>query len=391
MTIEEVLSTRWFFDKELTRNERKVYDKVLKLADISWDYFIIYQLEISEALANENLARVNEVMEKSFKSLLDYMDWEIINTSKGKYQLILKPKYSRPMVDVIISLAPEQIGWKFCTYTPPLGFDSVCNYFEKESGGISLNDFGFLYAVNDQNMIDISTYYTANNVKALVCTDELQYLVKLAIKKILGEEMYEKWIGKIELNIIPENKLLIKPISIAQLEIVFSNVLSEIQFGLPKQPYYLLKEHIGIEKQLISDKNALFFNDVLSASTCNEKLLKAVISEQVFASERFSNFNETFCYIKLGGVVQKRENEVWLQILIGRVNDALVENQQGRVIGYSFGFENSYIILAIMNLDVSIIKNTLKEVGAPTETWMHFFDKELNSEWVGVYDDTPLP
>jgi hypothetical protein len=62
-------------------------------------------------------------------------------------------------------------------------------------------------------------------------------------------------------------------------------------------------------------------------------------------------------------------------------------------IGGGTGLRYSYVDVALSKLEegIEVIRKRLQKGMVPNRAWIQFFDSDLASEWVGVYDDTPAP
>lgn len=172
---------------------------------------------------------------------------------------------------------------------------------------------------------------------------------------------------------------------------------------MPSAPYWQLDE--------LKDKNekadgAVFelkpiemddypgWSDLLVASSGAKHLWLAQHSVRPFYSCRFSNHNEQFCYLKIDGTSNLKEEIFEDRMSIeDALDDCLIPNKIGCVIGGGTGLMYSYIDLAIADMKraIPIICDVLKKGKISKRTWLLFYDPDLADEWVGVYEDTPSP
>jgi len=113
-----------------------------------------------------------------------------------------------------------------------------------------------------------------------------------------------------------------------------------------------------------------------------------------FTSERYSKLREIFCYLKidgregLDGTFFKDRSQIEVAL-----DNALINARLGCCIGAGTGLHYSYIDLAFMNLEkgVAIVKEVLQKGNITKKSWILFFDSELESEWIGIWDESPPP
>ena len=64
----------------------------------------------------------------------------------------------------------------------------------------------------------------------------------------------------------------------------------------------------------------------------------------------------------------------------------------GCYVGGGTGLRYSYLDLALTDVARAVvIMRVLREGNIPKRTWIQFFDTDLQTEWVGIWDDAPPP
>ena len=127
-------------------------------------------------------------------------------------------------------------------------------------------------------------------------------------------------------------------------------------------------------------------SDIFIAKTMNFPLWQTAHSSQLFYSERFSKFGETFCYIKIDGSEGLEESKFEDKAALEDALDSLlIKEQVGCLIGGGTGLKYSYIDLALTDLNkgVELVKEVLKEGNITKKSWILFYDSELEYEWIG--------
>ncbi len=71
----------------------------------------------------------------------------------------------------------------------------------------------------------------------------------------------------------------------------------------------------------------------------------------------------------------------------------MIKEQVGCFIGGGTGLKYSYIDLALTDLDkgIKLTKEILRNGNITKNSWILFYDSELENEWIGIWDDSPKP
>jgi hypothetical protein len=134
--------------------------------------------------------------------------------------------------------------------------------------------------------------------------------------------------------------------------------------------------------------------DLFVARSVNPGAWMAAHSGHLFFSERFSRCGETFCYLKVDGSEGLEDSQFEDKAAIeDALDEVLIPERLGCVIGGGTGQRYSYIDLALVNCEESIkvIRQRLQEGNIPGNSWIQFYDADKGAEWVGIYDDAPAP
>jgi len=122
--------------------------------------------------------------------------------------------------------------------------------------------------------------------------------------------------------------------------------------------------------------------------------MKSFLRGEPFSSQRFSRAGERFAYLKLsrGSTAAER----WLserRALEDALDCALREARAGCVFGTGLGLSHAYVDLAYADLDngVHVTREAARRAGVPRESWLLFFDADWGAEWLGVWDESPVP
>ena len=134
-------------------------------------------------------------------------------------------------------------------------------------------------------------------------------------------------------------------------------------------------------------------SDLFVGYTVIPALWECFHSSEAVHSTDFSTCGETFCYLKIDGIngLDGSAFEDKSQIE-DTVDAALRSFKVGCVVGSGTGLRYSYIDLAVTDVAMAcgIIRKVLCAGKIPKSSWILFFDSD-KTEWIGVWDDTPLP
>jgi len=57
------------------------------------------------------------------------------------------------------------------------------------------------------------------------------------------------------------------------------------------------------------------------------------------------------------------------------------------------GLKYSYVDLALVDVErgIEVVKKVLQDGNIPKRTWILFFDADLQSRWIGIWEGAPPP
>lgn len=392
----DALDTRWVFTDELTENEKVVHNEISILIDNWWTEFEKNHINIDAVFSKGTDFDLLSFMENNLNNIQTNIFWEFgpaIN-SDG-HRLVITPesyKQQRPLVNEILKRAPEIKDWEFYGYRIPETFEDAINTVNSRTGG-QITDYKIQAEANRFNQVNL--YFINESLKTESDYNQGLNDAFVAIESLLGEENLDKWIGAIEVINQQKDSLEIKPIT--ELSKLFNSKRNEIKSNLFKKPHY--KIHNSVNWSLLSlepeeQNDYSQQSDIFVAKAINMPMWNTGASGNLFYSERFSNFDETFCYIKLDGTQgldeEKFEDKSSIEDALDKV---LIKENVGCHIGGGTGLKYSYIDLALTDLDkgIKLVKEVLRKGNISKNSWILFYDSELEYEWIGIWDDTPKP
>ncbi len=390
------LDTRWICTADLTEDEKLVHAQVDQLIDNWWQEFFRNQQKIDEAFTKGSTFDIVKFMNTNLNCIHENISWEFGSAIHGNgHRLILTSESNkplRPLVNEILKRAPRLKGWEFYGYRLAESYNDAIATVKSRTGG-QIVDFKVQLEINELNQINI--YLTHETCKTKQDYNQAFNDAFVAIETILGEENLDKWVGAIEVDQKVKDSLDVKPIN--ELNDLFTKKLHEINYYQPQEPVYKTSTTASwsmLELKPQEQKDYPRQSDIFIAKTMNFPLWQTAHSSQLFYSERFSKFGETFCYIKIDGSEGLEESKFEDKAALEDALDSLlIKEQVGCLIGGGTGLKYSYIDLALTDLNkgVELVKEVLKEGNITKKSWILFYDSELEYEWIGIWEDTPKP
>ena len=381
--------TRWKFTSHLTEEEQKVYDPIITKIDAWWIAFVEHKEQIIAHFMEKGDFDLPAFMNTHFNCIHKGIFWEygpainldghrLIINSMGKLNLI-------PLMQEIISRAPKIEEWEF--YQGHFSIENDASTVIKTRTGVDIGMYKVQLKTNEQNSIDLSFLQLPNQPE-----NEMLHIIYIALDYLIGEQMFSKWIGSIDL--VDELKGN-HTISFENIQKAFTLTVDQIKESLPNTPYFEVDGSWSIMKAEPKNQHDYTHQDDLFViKTNNPALWNSQHSPLNFASERFSKFGEVFCYLKMDGSKdtsqEKFEDKSDIE---DALDDILIKEKIGCFIGGGTGYRYSYIDLVLTDVEkgIQLIRETLQKGNISKSTWIMFYDEELAYEWVGIWEDSPKP
>lgn len=390
------LQTRWHFADKLTENEKLIHNEVSKLIDTWWLEFKKHEKKIDDAFTKGIDFDIVNFMSNNLNIIHNNICWEFGPAVNGDgHRLVITPesfKKLRPLVYEILRRAPKLDRWEFYGHRLPENHEKAIKILKSKTGS-DLSDFNVQSDINDLNQINL--YFTCESCRSEEEFNQAYRDVFVIAESLLGEENLDKWIGLIEVDNKLKDSLEVK--SIDKLKDLFTNKLHEIKYNQLENPHFETSRSstwsmFKLEPQKQKDYSRQ--NDIFIIKAMNLPMRQTVYSNNLFYSERFSNFGEVFCYVKIDGTSgldnEKFEDKASIEEAL---DNALIKEKAGCFIGGGTGLKYSYIDLALNDLDkgIKLVKDVLRKGNITKNSWILFFDSELEYEWIGIWDDSPKP
>lgn len=307
-----------------------------------------------------------------------------------------------PLVDEIVKRAPRLPGVSVARYRPAAPLGAVVAEV-RAACGLDLSDAraraGFVRGHLLEVVVYSPSFSSAHDEQALDAAN-------LAIPRLVGEEVFDQWIGGIEVSPMKRRGAL--PVvgrgadeppgfDLAEIVDAVEVAVRGVDSELSDAPYHTFCERaawsmLNLEPQASPDYPRL--DDLVLCSTMLPEMAACALGGARFSSRRFSKHGERFVFLKVDGE-GKSENALFDERLMleDALNRSLVPGRVGCVVGAGLGLRYLYLILALADVDagLTIARRTGQKQGIPRRSWFQFFDSSWSHEWVGAYDDSPVP
>jgi hypothetical protein len=407
---------RWRFAE--TNEEAAAKERALQTMASFWAAFE----ESCDTLAGENSGTTNEIAEWMTVHLgnLEIAEWEFGPALEGDGHRLslgtLNERHSIPMLRAFVALAPPVHGWEFYAGRARWPESWVAQQEAHPRGWqLSVKRWRAELIPND-GKINLRMY--SPEIGHLKEVEEHGGDACLALEMALGEEMFDTWVGEVEVlsgtakpwpwSRARPTEEYERAIPIAKLHQALEMELQRLRSALPSETRVAggaselptdndegSEQRAGYVYRLDAEDasvNAPRFSDAFVASTLEPALFEAVRAS-VFCSKNFSRLGETFCYLKLARPDINDTDLAPRNRLTDALEDRLITADLGCSYGAACGVHYWYIDLALVSVEdsIPIIRSVLQERAVPRDSWLLFYDSELNHEWIGIYPDTLEP
>ncbi len=405
---------RWLYFDPSDPEEAALHAAVIGKIDTWWNQFASKTDDLCDLFAQRSQWDLPAWMLSTLNPIDAELMWEYGGALSGSgHRLVITPEaatHLRPMVATILERAPKLAGWEFYSYRLPEDVAMAEQMVASRSGG-DLSGTLVTAVIGQHNRVDL-TYHDARTRRL----DDKQAFNNafVATETLVGEELMDKWVGTISVERLRKTTALDNILGRARrsgpgllpldrLKPTVDALIASMQDQLPDKPYYAFQPALDssdhtqgfvmkLEPRQAGDYPGRL--DLFVAVGTNQGLWRARHQDAHFYSERYSRHCERFCYLKLDGSEGLDEEKFSDRASIeDALNEALVPECAGCVIGGGTGLRYSYIDLALANVDsaVPLIQSRLRAGNITRRAWLLFFDATLSHEWIGMYDDGPAP
>lgn len=400
---------RWIYIDPTHKDEVRHRAELLDRIDAWWDAFTKATDKLDALFSAGEEWDVVGWMDQHLAAIDSRLMWEFGPAVETQgHRLVITPEVNHfllPIVDTILNRAPKLPGWEFYAFRLPEPVEQAAANVQARSG-VDISAMLGQASIGENHKIDL--LFGSPDCTS-VHDEETLGAGFLTAETLLGEEVLNRWIGRIDVTPLPKKGLLSRLgkrparavserlLGLDRLRPTVQALIGSLTEQLPPQPCYELLdewEWVTLEMGGRQEGEGIGRDDLIVATTGYLPMWQAAFREGYFDSSCFSRCGETFCFVKIdchGSAAESRvaERAKWEDAL----NDALIGSQKGCVVGGATGYRYSYIDLALTDRGNTISRTceVLRQNGAPSQAWILFLDTSLSQEWVGVWDDTPPP
>lgn len=333
--------------------------------------------------------------------------WEFGPGIEKAHRLVITAEDNRPLrplVQYILSKAPKNAFLEFYGYRLAEGLIEAQHTMSARTSWHDISEIEFELASSNFNTLGI-IYYTPPGLSQ--AQEAYSYNSYVLTEALLGEEILDKWIDYIEVQPKPKKGLFSRTKHVGTpLATLKEAVLKAINLNksrLPQEPYFKLVHNKQIKWALYEatpneqpdyPRKQDFY--IASFILTEGDLFNATYQgADQFFSERYSKHNEVFVYLKIDGTAEDLNQEVFIDrcTIEDILNEALLREGLGGVIGGGTGLRYSYIDFALVNIERAfpLMQKILQEGKLTKRSWILFHDAVYQDQWIGVWEDSPPP
>lgn len=226
------------------------------------------------------------------------------------------------------------------------------------------------------------------------------------VRDMVGAACFEQWIA--EVDVAPLGRPSSLPVLDSRSRASSSYPLEELPravraavdgllAGLPDEPTFARLQDatwtmFELTPEVASDYAAQ--DDLVLATTSLPEMLRCYLQGAPFSSARFSRHDETFCYLKYADPELDAERRVAeRRRLEDALNEALVAERLGCVVGAGLGVRYSYVNLGLLQLTRALdqVRRVARAHPVPNQAWILFCETSWAESWIGVWTNPPPP
>lgn len=372
-------------------------EKYSKRVDAFWLAFRENAHRIIPAFKGKDEFKPYQFMTKILRKVHPDLEYYLIPRSVRYIDLVISIGSRMdlyPVVDLLWHKC-KTIGrtWGFCFRRQRENYDLVKFLVELRAEG-NFDEYQFSGSLDNLNRINILFIHKdATSIERRYNAAQQLYE---AISFLIGEKIQRIWMGSFDIiSQIPGDE---KIHPLCDLPGFVDEKILEAKKRLPKEPYGIIDgmgEWVGIDFDTPENCDYTGRSDMVTMCTMVPEVIESYHNDIRFSSERFSNFDEIFCYLKMERWRENDEmdNEEYKTRLIDELNMGLRKNKIGMVTGAGTGLKYAYIDFVISNIyrGGRIIQSKLRKFKITKNAWIMFLDSSMEANWIGVYEDSPPP
>lgn len=234
-----------------------------------------------------------------------------------------------------------------------------------------------------------------------------QRAAELLVLALLGEELYETWIGRVfavpairggPLRVLNDRDGEETTFPAAELAAAVVAAREGLLAGLAAVPHC---DAAGADDDWTMFESTpepapdyAAQDDLVLATSRTPEMLKCFLQGQPFSSVRFSRHAELFVYLKIDqaelAADRRLRDRTSLEDALDR---ALRPARLGCVIGNGLGLRYAYVNLALLEPSraIALVSSRARELGVGKRSRLLFCDSDCEHEWLGIWPDSPPP
>lgn len=399
---------RWRYIDNQSQTEVLYRKRVLDQIDGWWQSFDKRAREFEAHIRGRRPLPIDELanwVDDGLNKINDNLLWELWPGEDDRCLFIITPEldhYKRPLVRTIVEMAPELHGWQFLPSRPALSVDVLESIFEARTG-LNIPETKVLCVRSSRNVVNVTFFsdsFSGENDREDI---ETAYCL---CEYLLGEETLNKWVGNISTSVIntsagrivhmfdrDKQSDMSNTCSLSEFSQAVDKVVLEIRMQVDDQPLRLQTLSAPYPLTVQEDSVPSRRRNYVSAKP---KIIESIVTNGIFYSERFSRHGEHFAYLKIG------DDDAMSFADFVALREAVDAGLRQAAAGCVFGFGSStdgdesgslYIDLALEDIDKAIecVRQTAYEQKLSANSWLFFFDTELEQEWIGLHADSAAP
>jgi hypothetical protein len=383
---------RWKFPDPDDAAEASQRQVILGQIDRWWADFATRTKDLDAFFHRRKRWDVPGWVNSHLKSIRPDLAWEFGPGAPTGHYLAITPEGNRrlcPLVEVILSRAPQLDGWTFFGGRPPGTLEWALQAVGAKGGG-DLSQTRVRASLGELHRIDLrfqAPHYLPEDDDQPGRRDAF-----LFIEALLGEEVLDTWVGVVAAEPLnPELELL----PLDRLQETANSLIRSVMDQLPDRPcqdWCATASYTMWHLQPQTRDDYPGQADLWIASSRHPDVWNATHDGRSFASVRYSRHGELFGYLKLDGTEPGAE-ALSRDEINDAINTALVEANLGCTIGGGTGLRYSYVDFCLTDppAALALVRRVLRALNVGKRSWLLFFDRDLSEEWLGVWPETPTP
>jgi hypothetical protein len=233
------------------------------------------------------------------------------------------------------------------------------------------------------------------------------------VRTLLGERLFETWIGAVHVAPAPRGGPLRvldahaprTQLGLAELFDTVAAAVRGVQRGLPELSRVTpaqsassseagavdQQDWVMLEVEPLPDARDVRKADLVLASTCTPELLRCYLEGAPCSSRRFARGGEWFVFVSYADELASMQERLARRSRVeAELGAALLG--MGVVTGVGLGVRTSYVDLALCNLETGLPRliAKMRSLELPPRSFVQFFDSELSEEWLSISPDSRL-